>query len=358
MRIRVARVLGPVLILGAACPMVASRGEEVSATIEAVRRQYARWEAIDSLTIRYAIAYEHLSGQRMFGFDSADVTMKRRRGRFRLSLSAVVPYGPDRLNREAAWDGEVGTMNEPSAKGGGDFVVSPVASALLYHYDYYTQFLRYPAGLGRPPGLSAKAVDAARDELLPNALTAPGVVLEQDSGRTEDGADCVILRTHRGEVYWFEPARGHVLRKYERRDGSSGRPLVVMQYEDHRQVGDLWLPGKIVREDHAGLDDPAATPGAIRERRTLTVLEVSTNPIDDSEFRLTPPPGVKVHDAIRRAMFTSYPPRENPLFKAAQEMEALGRASDPLPGLWAAVATGAGLSLTLAGILLILRRGR
>jgi hypothetical protein len=317
---------------------MAARGIAVAQSVEQaaneLSRTYGQFRAIGCLRIKFFLEYEHLDGQRKFAFNRVDVSTYRKGPRLRLNFVGVRPNGTT-LTRELAWDGKVGTSNEPR-EGGGEYSIRRVPPDLLFYYNYYVEFLSYPDARGSLPKI-AKASKGkgvrSQTSWLPEAVTARAGEFIADERRDEEGVACLVLTRPGHDCFWLDPSKGCVLRRRDTWDPATGNLVTKTILRNFRTVGSVWMPATIVREEYGGPDDRTSTPNKARARKTVHLIEVSTAEVADRMFVLDAPPGATVHDAPHRTFFTAYKVGENPVINAAEAARTRVAPSDPTPAL-------------------------
>jgi hypothetical protein len=324
--------------------------------VDVVARNCREFAEIPSLGVRFELEYEHITGQRKFAFDRAEVKLFRKGDKVRLSLIATLKNG-QKLIREVVWDGKIATSLQPRTKDKGDYAIGRKISNWAFYYNYYFEFMSYPGGLTSMPGIAKLEKGKKLAPLLPIALTAnlPDVVPSRS--KDIDGVDCVVLATPRDLKFWFDPERNYALKQSEQYDPETKSLLNRTTFREFRQVGSIWLPSSVLREEYGGSDDPNAKPGELRARKAIKVTDVSTLPLADSDFRIAAPNGVMVHNNISTAYFTHYSTGANPVIGAARlARDAAGNRnaiSIPL-----AVASSLAAAIVLLGILAVLAPSR
>lgn len=294
----------------------AAAPSSVAEVAREVERNYERFQAIASMKISLTLPYQHLNGARKFSFNRVEVKTYRKGDKLRLAFFATRSRGST-LAREIAWDGTVGTSNEASAKGG-DFSITGQPRDWLFYYNYYMTFLSYPDGLGKVRGFNPPGSAAGRGGWLPQAIGEATGRYTLQLRTDEEGVRCVVLEAAGHEVFWFDPQRGYALRRRDSFDPTTGNLLESTVMRDFRAIEGVWLPLSVVRTAYGGRDDPETTPDQIRDIKSIRVNEISTATIPDGDFRLKAPEGFVIHDAPRRAVFTSYRTGVNPIVPSAE----------------------------------------
>ena len=186
-------------------------------------------------------------------------------------------------------------------------------------------FLSSPEGSG-----SALSMSEERNvgRWLPAAIVdALGEYRLRDGREKEGGAQCLVLERPRREVFWFDPTKGYALRRRDSFDPVTGRIKERTTLDDFSEVAGVWLPRRLVQEEFGGPDDPKTVVGEPRSRKTIQVVEISTDPIPDDAFRIAAPIGVTVHDPGSKSFYTRYRSGENPIVVSAE----LARGNSPPP---------------------------
>jgi hypothetical protein len=313
---------------------------------------HERFRSIKDLTIRFSLTYEHISGRRRFGFDRVDAKVYRKGEKRRLIM--IGQSGRERVIRDAAWDGKVGTLNETKGNGG-DFSIRMDPSTWLFFYNYYVTFLSYPEGAGGARGIGPKNGKGPSNEWLPMSVaSAPhNYIINERSD--DESVRCIVAEYPGHYTFWFDPLKGYALRRQESFYSATRDVSETTTLRDFRKIADVWLPTSVIREEYGGPDDPTSAVNRIRERKTIKLVDVSTAEIPESEFRLRAPAGVVVHNEVRQTYFRRYQFGENPILRSGEL--ARQQVSPPKPN-HALVGVAGLLGAVVVGLVVVSRRAQ
>lgn len=128
---------------------------------------------------------------------------------------------------------------------------------------------------------------------------------------------------------WIDHLNGFALRRLVmfRRAALDEPPCLSLLTvcNDFENVGEgIWLPKTIHSVKYTSQSSPPGRRGKVSIVNSMLVNRVAFNKVDDSRFRIDPPPGIQVNDAILKKTYTM-PRGIDLLDKAISE----GRALDP-----------------------------
>lgn len=318
--------------------VVADNNIDINNVIDQVTRAHRSFQKIPHLTLDFSIHYDQIKGRRLFAFDTIDIIFRRSNSKSRLSLKGYMPNNTI-LYRDYAWDGKKGTSLELSPNSTqGDFIISPKVDTNLLHYNYYVNYLNYPDATGSLARLvnPALAKNIAGLTWLPKALIDDKSTLKANLSKDNpDKVVCVRIERPMKSVYWFDPDKGHALRRLDDLSGE-GKMRTSTIFTDFEKIAGLWLPRRIIFEEYVvfdgsmgALDDPIIKEGDLKSRKTLLVKTFSLDPIPLETFVVPAPVGIKVHDNVNKSIFTHFETGDNKFLEAA-ELFVRGRPVSPL----------------------------
>ncbi len=288
-----------------------AQDRQLGEIVAAVEGRYSAYKEMQNLRIRFSMEYSNVEGPRNFAFDTVSVDLRRRPGMRWLRLDGLV-VGGRRLTRIYAWDGKLATSLEPRDAKSGEYYMSFEPTSNIYYYDYFDDFMSYPDGTGSAQSVSTGVEDKWLPKLLTNRLA--DCVLRPTKEEV-DGTPCFVVELPRREVFWLDPQRGCALRKRESFDPLTGTLKERTLLSDFAEIGGIWLPREMTREEFLRDGRPHAS-------KVLKVVEISDEPIPDSQFRILAPIGVEVHDITRKVFFTHYTSGHNAVIDSAEAARA------------------------------------
>jgi hypothetical protein len=302
-------------------PLATLSVQQLIAGVVGNHEQYVK---IPALSIQYELLYRHIGGARRFGFSKVDGMTIKKGNKLRTNIKAIIFDNNLKIERVLTHNGEVGMgrmENYPH------IYLTGKADPRLYYYRYYDDLMSYPDGSGRAQAELGSIGNPVVDYWIPDALVA----LEkqyQVLGRQEliDGADCHVLDRGGLDRLWIDAAHGFVVR---RRDYyyPGNRALKERTYQrDLEQVGQVWLPRKILREEFGAPDEPASLRNTVCSRKDLAVSEFSTRDVPDDQFLLPIMAGDVVHDQVRFLSYTAFEPGADPFASGTRSAEAVANA--------------------------------
>lgn len=332
--------LYPLLVIASVgLPAHCANAQTIDDMVRAFAANHDKFLSIPCLTTRFTLEYVKLKGKRQFAFDTVDVKTYRKGSKLRAS-SIGRRSGKVVMMRDCAWDGEAGTEYR-STEGHGQFILTRGPSDLIFYYNYYVDFIYFPEARGSFPPLKKAGVEYPDRTWLPPTLSDHALDYSIRETDTTQPPGCVLIEREGLDKLWLDPIRSFALRKREMFRGPTLPPAERTTLSQYEELEGAHMPKLVVREEFGGADDPTSVEGQVRCTKTIIVEEFSTGEIPDAAFRLTPQPGVEVHDTVLGRSYTYFTDQKNPVISAAEAARRTVSASDPTGVLAYVAAAGA-----------------
>jgi hypothetical protein len=193
------------------------------------------------------------------------------------------------------------------------------ADRLIFYYSYYADFIAFPEGGAKLPGLTGKETTRA-DYWLPEVLQQNLAEYSLRPKPERIGNDvCYVLERKGRDVLWFDASKRCALRRRDCLDPASGSLRERTLCDNFERVFDTWLPRLVVREEYGGLERPKEFFGKLCARKRITVHSFETAAIPASEFLIPIRDGYLINDQVRGLIYKKTPEGDRPLETSAVE---------------------------------------
>lgn len=196
---------------------------------------------------------------------------------------------------------------------------------------------------------------AMRPLFLPEDLNGAVPPFEHEGNALLDKVECIVLSQTGKWRWWLDPARGWAALRREKYVALENGHILISHtaiMDDLREEKPgLWLPRTITQEQYvtasqAGSNHSQHVKPAIRW--TLAVHQIEFDSLNDSFFEPELPPGILVHDNIRKLDYVADDMSGIPFSKAIETAaERLGYEPEPNPMRATAIAAGISVFLIL-----------
>ena len=128
-----------------------------------------------------------------------------------------------------------------------------------------------------------------------------------------DGHDCFVIEWKDKDILWVDPNHHWVIRQRTTFNDDKHKKFTV-RYQEYREIeSGVWFPFKLSVDVYADtIVEPRTNWGKIAKRRFYETQEVKTSQLPESLFSVTPPPGTRVIDHIRKETYTIWDPNVDP----------------------------------------------
>lgn len=310
------------VIFAAGQPTPAAPVPAPAQVLAGLKAYYKGISGLPALTVGYAIKHDHLAGANRYSFRDAQLVNVSRGGAYRTEIryrtKAADPKSPP-VVRVCTWDGKVGMsiVDTPTTVS-----LNPIPDTIIFYYRYYFNYLgsaegdalisRYFDGVPVPNPESILALGIDKHGREYTVRPAPEEV---------DGRSCVVLERPGHDRVWVDPERGYMPRKLELLVPGTAQVRERLLFDREQQVGAVWLPKQISRDQYGGLDEDKALQSKVTNRYLLTVSDLSDRPVSDGTFSLEVKEGMTVQDKFRGMNYQKHGAGTNTLTSTLDEAQ-------------------------------------